>query len=292
MKVTVSNEELVEHKLSEAHLQQTVDSIHNDGYVVLENVVPHHKLDLLRQKMLEDLQTLISAKEKFMPINFVKGHIQQDAPTYAPYIFRELVANPFVTQVTHKVLGAGLYNSYFSGNTNLPGSGTQPVHVDSGQLWENLRVAHPIFSLVVNVAPLEVNEENGSIELWPGSHSDISVSRYDDIKVDLKCVKARREFSPPVRGNTKKGAVLIRDNRLWHRGMPNYSNTPRQMVAMVHYVSWYRTSRKLQFEKGCESAFENEYLDSNAEFIDEPIDYIFRNHPYDYNEESNQVYDE
>ena len=58
MKVTVSNEELVDHKLSEAHLQQTVDSIHNDGYVVLENVVPHHKLDILRQKMLEDLQTL------------------------------------------------------------------------------------------------------------------------------------------------------------------------------------------------------------------------------------------
>ena len=292
MKVTVSNEELVDHKLSEVHLQQTVDSIHNDGYVVLENVVPHHKLDLLRQKMLEDLQTLISAKEKVMPINFVKGHIQQDAPTYAPYIFRELVANPFVTQVTHKVLGDGLYNSYFSGNTNLPGSGTQPIHVDSGQLWENLRVAHPIFSLVVNVAPLEVNEENGSIELWPGSHFDISVSRYDDIKVDLKCVKARREFEPPVRGNTKKGAVLIRDIRLWHRGMPNYSNTPRQMVAMIHNVSWYRSGTKLQFEKGCESAFESEYLDSNAEFVDKPIDYIFRNQPYDYNEENNQVYDE
>ena len=126
----------------------------------------------------------------------------------------------------------------------------------------------------------------------PGSHSDISVSRYDDIKVDLKCVKARREFEPPVRGNTKKGAVLIRDIRLWHRGMPNYSNTPRQMVAMIHNVSWYRSGTKLQFEKGCESAFESEYLDSNAEFIDEPIDYIFRNHPYDYNEENNQVYDE
>ena len=40
MKVTVSNEELVDHKLSEVHLQQTVDSIHNDGYVVLEDVVP------------------------------------------------------------------------------------------------------------------------------------------------------------------------------------------------------------------------------------------------------------
>ena len=110
MKVTISNEELVDHKVSEAHLQQAADSIHNDGYVVLENVVPHHKLDMLRQKMREDLQTLVSAKEKVMPINFVKGHIQQDAPPYAPYIFRELVANPFVTQVTHKVLGDGVYN--------------------------------------------------------------------------------------------------------------------------------------------------------------------------------------
>ena len=177
-------------------------------------------------------------------------------------------------------------------NTNLPRSDTQPVHVDTGHLWQNLQVAHPVFSLVVNVAPLEVNEENGSIELWPGSHSDISVSRYDDIKVDPKRVKARREFAPPVRGNTKKGAALIRDIRLWHRGMPNYSDTPRQMVAMIHNVSWYRTGKKLQFERGCESAFDSEHLDPNVEFIDEPIDYIFRNQPYDYNEESNQVYDE
>ncbi|MEC8891721.1 MAG: hypothetical protein VX901_00215, partial [Candidatus Poribacteria bacterium] len=61
MKVTISDEELVDHKVSEAHLQRAADSIHNDGYVVLENVVPHHKLDMLRQKMREDLQTLVSA---------------------------------------------------------------------------------------------------------------------------------------------------------------------------------------------------------------------------------------
>ena len=38
---------------------------------------------------------------------------------------------------------SGAFNDYLSGNTNVPGSGLQPVHVDDGQLWPDLNVAHP-----------------------------------------------------------------------------------------------------------------------------------------------------
>jgi hypothetical protein len=56
------------------------------------------------------------------------------------------------------------------------------------------------------------------------------------------------------------------------------------MIAMIHRTGWYNSGAKLKFQLGCESAFEHPVLDANAEFVDEPIDYLFRNRPYDYQE--------
>ena len=287
MEITMSPEELVNGEMSETHLNQAVHAIREDGYVILAEVISHAHLDLLHEKMEEDLRTLMTAS--VLPANFIKHHLQQDPPPFAPYVFRDIVANPWVIQVTRKILGEGLFNSHYTGNTNCPGSSTQPVHVDNGQLWAGLKMAHPAVSLVINIALMDVTEHNGSIELWPGSHLDTNVALDDaTIKVDERLVEARREIAPPVRGNTKKGSVLIRDMRIWHRGMPNYSDRPRQMIAMVHNVRWFRLKDPVQFNKGCEDAFENCQIGTtNIEFTDEPIDYIFRNHPYDYHEDGN-----
>lgn len=283
MEITISPEELADSKMSQTHLDQAVHAIRQDGYVILVDVVSHAHLDLLREKMDEDLRTLMTAS--VLPFQFVTGHLQQDPPPFTPYVFRDVVANPFIIQVSKQVLGEGVFNSFYSGNTNCPGSGVQPVHVDTGQLWRGLKMAHPAASLVVNIAPMDVTEHNGSVELWPGSHLDTSVALDDaTIKVEERIVEARREIVPPVRGNTKKGSVLIRDMRLWHRGMPNHSDRPRQMIAMCHNIHWFRRRKRLRFNKGCEAVFENCQLDPNVEFTDEPIDYIFRNRPYDYHE--------
>ena len=82
------------------------------------------------------------------------------------------------------------------------------------------------------------------------------------LRSDEQRVEARRDIAPPVRGNTKKGSVLIRDMRLWHRGMPNHSDRPRQMIAMVHNIHWFRRRRRVPFNKGCEEVFENCQIDS------------------------------
>jgi hypothetical protein len=66
--------------------------------------------------------------------------------------------------------------------------------------------------------------------------------------------------------------------------MPNPSDHPRQMIAMIHNIHWFRQGRPLQLNKGCEGVFDDCGFDPNVEFTDEPIDYIFRNHPYDYHE--------
>tara|TARA_B100000902_G_scaffold387806_1_gene432474 strand:- start:1869 stop:2129 length:261 start_codon:yes stop_codon:yes gene_type:complete len=61
-------------------------------------------------------------------------------PHHPFFLFSDIVANPYVVKVTHAVLGDGLFNSFYSGNTNYPGSEQQPIHRDADPLWSEMRV--------------------------------------------------------------------------------------------------------------------------------------------------------
>jgi ectoine hydroxylase-related dioxygenase (phytanoyl-CoA dioxygenase family) len=275
MTITVTPQELKSGKLSPERVEQAVEAIRTEGFVILEDVISHAHLDALRERMDEDSRQLIE-RSQWGGAGHVRGHLQQGPPPFAPYIFPDIVANPFVIQVTRELLGPGLYNSFYNGNTNTPGSEKQPLHRDSGHLWPNWTVAHPAASVVVNVSPADVSEENGSVELWPGTHLKTSPLR----GIDERAEEEQRTISPPVRGNAKKGSALIRDMRLWHRGVPNPSDRPRHMIAMIHNVGWLRRGKPLRYQSGCEAAFEKGELDHNAEFVEEPIDYLFRESRY------------
>lgn len=280
VEIDVTGEEKTKEILSEVHLKQACDALNTDGFVVLNDVVDHSHLDALHEKMTEDLEKILALP--VVPHNFVWGNVQQDPPPFAPYMFRDIIANPWVIQVTHAMLGDGMFNDYYSGNTNLPGSKLQPVHTDFGQLWDHLEVAPPPVRMAVNVALDDALEENGSIELWPGSHLDTQMVQGQDLKVPEDVLEARRKIAPPVRGNTKKGSMLIRDLRLWHRGMPNVSDKNRFMIAMIHNKVWFRKRWMPKYNIGCESAFPKCALNHNAQFVDEEIDYLTRNKPYNY----------
>ena len=274
MEITIQAAELDNQRLSQHHLDRALQALRLGGYVILENIVDHAHLDILRERMDADSQKLI-ATQQWGGAGRLTGHLQQGPPPFPPYVFRDIVANPFVVQITKALLGGGVFNNFYNGNTNCPGSVQQPLHADGRHLWSGMKIAHPIATVVVNISPVHVTEENGSIELWPGSHLDTTVDR----RIDEATEVARREISPPIRGNTKKGSVLIRDARLWHRGVPNESDSPRHMIAMIHNVSWLQRERRLQFGKGCETEFENSDLDANADFVDSEYDYLSRESP-------------
>jgi ectoine hydroxylase-related dioxygenase (phytanoyl-CoA dioxygenase family) len=63
MIITVQPNELVEGKLSKTHVEQAVKAIRVEGYVVIENIINHEHLDILRERMDADSQELIKAKK-------------------------------------------------------------------------------------------------------------------------------------------------------------------------------------------------------------------------------------
>ena len=66
--------------------------------------------------------------------------------------------------------------------------------------------------------------------------------------------------------------------------MPNHSEQPRPMIAMIHWPRWWNTGKPLRFPKGTEELFAASALETMAEFVEGPISYINRNRKYDYTE--------
>lgn len=90
--ITASAEEVANAQLSPRNLEKAVRHIHQDGLVVIEDVVPHEYLDILNKKMIDDAHTLLARGDKG-PFNYNKGNIQQDAPPVAEFFFPAVFAS-------------------------------------------------------------------------------------------------------------------------------------------------------------------------------------------------------
>ena len=268
-------------KLKPDHLQRAVAALQEDGFVVFHGAIDPGHIETLRERMLADVEKILSLAD--VPYQFNDGHLQQDPPPFPPYLFRDVLVNDLVVEVTRAVLGDGVKNAFYSGNTCLPNTTRQPLHVDAGQLWPNLEAATPAYSLVVNVPVVDATPENGSTELWPRTHLDTTRAIDDsDIKLPPAIEERLRDEHRPLQPTLPAGSVLIRDMRLWHRGMPNLTGQPRPMIAMIHWVRWWHTDKPLLFPRGTEELFADSALETVAEFVDGRIDYISRNRKYDY----------
>jgi hypothetical protein len=78
--------ELKAERLNSRNLEIAVRQLHQDGLVVVEDVVPHDSIDQLNTKMVEDALILQARGEKG-PFNYNQGNIQQDAPPVAKYFY-------------------------------------------------------------------------------------------------------------------------------------------------------------------------------------------------------------
>jgi ectoine hydroxylase-related dioxygenase (phytanoyl-CoA dioxygenase family) len=152
---------------------------------------------------------------------------------------------------------------FCSGNTavSVPGAEPQrqPVHSDAD--FDHPK--HP-FALVVNVPLITMTPENGSTEIWlgthtfdqsaqEGAHGDRASGRIKKLNLDWQ-----RGVRPPYQPTVKKGSIVIRDLRLWHAGMPNRTDDVRVMLAMIHFAPWYRNNMVMEFGEDVKPIIEAE----------------------------------
>lgn len=160
----------------------------------------------------------------------------------------------------------------------VPGSSPQrqPVHSDA----DFDHPSHP-FALVVNVPLIDMEPRNGSTEIWLGTHNnDISAQEgaHGDRasgRIQEHLLSEHSKVCPPVQPVIKKGSIVIRDLRLWHAGMPNYSDDVRIMLAMIHFAPWYRNPMRLEFGDDVRPVLEGLEKDGKLG-LEVPVDWVAR----------------
>lgn len=111
---------------------------------------------------------------------------------------------------------------------------SQPVHSDA----DFVHPVHP-FAYVINVPLITMTPENGSTEMWLGTHTDTNLHVQDGLhgerasgRIKQHELEKRRAIRPPCQPVVPKGALVVRDLRLWHAGIGNQTDIVRVMLAM------------------------------------------------------------
>lgn len=281
--VRPSSQELAAGRLGERNLEHAIRSLHEDGLVVVSDVIPHEHLDRLNVKMVQDAQTL-HFRGKDMPFNYNVGNIQQDPPPVKEHFHKSIFLNPIASQITTGLLGPKPKWTFCSGNSAMPPAPgaepqRQPVHADA----DFAHPSHP-FALVVNVPLIEFTPENGSTECWLGTHTGelaglhVQEGEHGERasgRIKQHLLEERRQVRGPCQPVIEKGSIVIRDLRLWHAGMPNETEDVRVMLAMsechnrprshsllifltVHFAPWYRNPMKLELADELKSAVQEQ----------------------------------
>ncbi len=253
------------------HLRSCVEAVDLDGYVTLEEAIDVEVIDALCEKMMADIKTVRKRR------GIETGWSGVRPPPKHPHLYKDILLNEMAISVTHAVIGDEVTNDAYGANTAYPGARPQTPHADGGQLWAGLKEAHPPYAIAVNVPLVDVDEENGATQVWPGTHRNTRTVLKRGEHADPEWVAEWEKQRSPERMMTKRGDVVLRDTRMWHCGMPNYTDTPRPMIAMIHKVPWWGRGG-VEFEKGTEDFLTHPVLKTNAVFVDPPIDYLMQGH--------------
>jgi len=200
------------------------------GYLVLRDVVPKAELRELKQRIFDEFETTKRSGQLFAGGGQISGHLNCFPGETSRFAYDALVDRGVVDVIQ------SLYPKQMpmrvSCNLNLPGSGAQHYHMD-GVFVEDFMIA--------NVAVVDTDLVNGAIDVLPGTHRRF----YEFWRYALE-----RRYRLTTRLPLKQGDVLVRTSRLWHRGMPNRSPTPRPMLAFTFGEKVAPTSDPFLFNEG------------------------------------------
>lgn len=192
--------------------QDLTSSFAREGYVVLPNVVSKPKLAELTAELRGEYMRARAAGELFSGGGTISGHLNCFPGAGSRFVYDELEQHG-VFDFARKLSPSVKRMPNIGCNLNLPGSSAQNPHADGN-------VATPF--LIVNVAPVDTDLENGAMETVPGTH----LREYKYWQYALSGI-------PALRMRMTAGDVVIRLSSLWHRGMPNRSKAIRPMLAFT-----------------------------------------------------------
>ncbi|KAH9996746.1 hypothetical protein F4779DRAFT_185346 [Xylariaceae sp. FL0662B] len=279
--IELTPEELSTKKVGSYNLQAAVEALHRDGIVVLKNAVDTGHLDKLNARMVPEAKELYDRPTTHRNFGDSTGNIQQEPVLEDGFVFEDVLANPWATEVIQCMLGPRPTLRFYSANTAFKATGRQPPHIDI-----NFDFPKVPFGYCVNVNLVDTSPENGATEVWLGSHVDTDKNvldttvKHKQVRADL--LEQRRKISPPVQPSLPKGSLIIRDFRLWHAGMPNKTDDPRIMLVSVQFPQWYRSNLTMKLPSRIKDKFRWGDLQPCVDWMPDGYDYLQGAHDHDF----------
>ncbi|KAK4552579.1 hypothetical protein LTR86_010223 [Recurvomyces mirabilis] len=278
-RIVIPNDARTHEAVTNDIIAEAVTFLHRDGILILENAIDPSHLEDLAGILTPEAEEI--ARNQNHHFNFGKEtrNMDQAPPLIPSLMYTDIWANPFAVAICSAIFGPNPVCHYANGNTALKATGRQPVHADIDK-------PHPMypFAYAINIPLSDTSAENGSTEIWVGSHRDSNIDQHtahgeDDAGLVIKpeLLAERRKHSPPIQPSTKKGSLMIRDIRLWHAGMPNRTETPRIMLAFVIQPKWFDAPSRVILPQKAQSLVDSwkaeTGLEYNAQWVDGDVDH-------------------
>ena len=211
-------------------LADKTDELQSQGFCVLKAQFDPSLIDKCRVAFLPTLNTYL-ANNRHLPNRGTNRHFLSmpfDMPCFNPSFFFDTE----VLAILKNILGDRIVSDEWGCDVPLLGSDYQAVHVDYRRpLFQEIPdLKLPAYMLVVSFGLTEITQENGAIEIAPGTHKmprEVAFEMIENSEIKML----------PVCLNV--GDILIRHPWALHRGTPNKTDTPRPLVTIRYVRSWY-----------------------------------------------------
>ena len=205
------------------------------GYCILKGHFSISLVDNCRVAFLPKLKTYLDnnvqlpnrgTSRYFLPMPF-------DPPCFVPEFFFDLE----ILAIVKSIMGDRIIADQLGCDVPLLGSSYQAAHVDYQRplFHEFPDLILPTYMLAVSFGLTKIAQEDGAIELAPGTHA---MSREEAIDA----VEASKIKLLPICMDV--GDVLIRHPWTLHRGTPNSTHSPRLLVTIRYVRDWYCDSSR------------------------------------------------
>lgn len=195
-----------------SRLEHREQEFRTRGYVLIERVVGASVLEGIYAQLISEFEQTKAEGKLFVGGGTLSGHLNCFPGVGSSWVYEALESSGIVDLV-HRLSPNSLGLPSVGCNLNLPHSSAQNEHIDG-------YAASPF--LVVNVAVVDTQLQNGAMEVMPSTH--LREYKY----WQLLASRPERTRLCMLRGD-----VLIRTSALWHRGMPNRTGRPRPMLAFT-----------------------------------------------------------
>src|SRR4029453_14209619 len=204
-----------------------------DGYLVVDRLFDPALIDAVREEFERQHPSIDPDRP---PEHLKVGHRRLQVPIQltGALLDPRPLENPLLVGFLKPLLGDGMVIDSVICVVALPGAEEQRVHRDNPDLFDQA-IQLPPFAITVAVPLIDLTEETGTTQLFPGTHR--AVLAEDGTPVDLP--EAERPY-------VARGGCMLFDYHLWHQGTPNRSAASRPILYMTFTRPWFTDQHNMR----------------------------------------------